>query len=116
MSWFSKPHTWDELKKQKEHFEEENHILRYKIKSLEADLSVAEKNVQHKIKMATEELEVTHRQEILNLQIEQQKEYQEKMTNYFIEVETKGNSQTKFVQDMALKMLDKSPNITKIGG
>ena len=116
MSWFSKPHTWDELKKQKEAYEEENHKLRHKVRELESELEVSKQLVEAKVEIAVEKAEARHQKELLSDRVKLEQDYQKRMTEYLLKVNTEGNAQTKFVQDMALEMVRKAPsNLKQIG-
>lgn len=113
--WFSKAHTWDELKKQKEHFEKENYELRHKIRELESELKIAIKSKELLLESEIEKVKLEHKQELLDLQIQMEKDFHKKTTDYLLDVNKEGNAQTKFVQELAIKMLEKTPKVTQIG-
>lgn len=66
--------------------------------------------------MAIEKTKMQFEQKLLKQQQEMEKEFAKKREDLFTKVNTEGTSQTKFVQDLALKMLEKAPKLTQIGG
>ena len=114
MSWFNKPHTWDDLKKENEELRLKLDESEHKVKCLTSDLEIANKLVTAEVEIAVNVEKSKKKEEILNAELKLQEDYYQKASKNLEEIVIKGSQQTKFVQELALAMIAKSPNVKQI--